>query len=254
MINARLFRSGVLCAALTAFSSSLFAQADADGFTNPIASLKLTPDLDQEEFERATLNALKINDPLESWNRRVYHFNYRADEWVMQPVVNSYKRVTPRFFRTGVSNFFNNVGDVPNLFNSILQLKGKRALDTTARLLLNTTIGIGGLFDPATHMGIRRQPEDFGQTLGVYGVPSGPYLMLPLLGPSNLRDTTGELVDYGIHSQIDFYSDDMPSLALLELIDLRYKIPLRYGQLNSPFEYEKLRYVYEAARALQIAD
>jgi phospholipid-binding lipoprotein MlaA len=115
---------------------------------------------------------------------------------VFLPVVDGYRYVTPSFLRTGVSNFFNNLGDVPNLLNSLLQLKGHRSMETTGRLLLNTTIGIAGLWDPATAMGLPRQTEDFGQTLGFYGVPAGAYLVLPILGPSNLRDTGGLIVDY----------------------------------------------------------
>ena len=117
-------------------------QIDADGFTQPLKSLQFNPGLDQREFERATLTALEVYDPLESWNRRVYHFNYRFDEWVFLPVVNGYRYVTPGFVRSGVSNFFNNLGDIPNLLNSLFQFKGERSLETTGRLLVNTTIGI----------------------------------------------------------------------------------------------------------------
>nr|WP_263147557.1 VacJ family lipoprotein [Pseudomonas sp. RIT-PI-AD] len=230
-----------------------------DGFTQPLRDLKFNPGLDQREFERSTWQALTVYDPLESWNRRVYHFNYRFDEWVLLPVVNGYQYVTPSFVRTGVSNFFSNIGDVPNLLNSLLQLKGKRALQTTGRLLLNTTVGIVGLWDPATRWGLPKQSEDFGQTLGYYGVPGGPYLMLPLLGPSNLRDTGGLVFDFGAESQINYLnlsdlSSEYPEITLLRGIDKRYTTNLRYGQLNSPFEYEKIRYVYTEARKLQIAE
>lgn len=102
-------------------------KVDADGFKEPLTKLKFNPGLDQREFERSTLTALNVYDPLESWNRRVYHFNYRFDQWVFLPVVNGYRYVTPSFLRTGVSNFFNNLGDVPNLLNSLLQLKGHRS-------------------------------------------------------------------------------------------------------------------------------
>ncbi|NER66047.1 VacJ family lipoprotein, partial [Pseudomonas sp. MAFF212427] len=159
---------------VTALLATGLAQADetpprasvveSDGFTEPLKALKFNPGLDQREFERSTLTALNVYDPLESMNRRLYHFNYRFDQWVLLPVVNGYRYVTPSFLRTGVSNFFSNVGDVPNLFNSLLQFKGKRSMEITARLLLNTTIGIAGLWDPATKMGLPHQSEDFGQT------------------------------------------------------------------------------------------
>lgn len=232
---------------------------DQDGFTEPMTKLKFNPGLDQREFERSTLSALNVYDPLESWNRRVYHFNYRFDQWVALPVVDGYRYITPSFLRTGVSNFFNNLGDVPNLVNSLLQFKGQRSLDITGRLLLNTTLGIGGLWDPATAMGLPRQSEDFGQTLGFYGVPGGAYLMLPILGPSNLRDTAGLAVDYTAESAINYLnvskvSANHPEIWVLRGIDKRYQTNFRYGQLNSPFEYEKVRYVYTEARKLQIAE
>ncbi|WP_442968451.1 MlaA family lipoprotein [Pseudomonas sp. S37] len=232
---------------------------EADGFLDPLRELKFNPGLDQREFERSTLEALNVYDPLESLNRRIYHFNYRLDQWVLLPLVNGYQYVTPGFVRTGVSNFFNNLGDVPNLFNSVLQLKAKRSAEITARLMFNTLIGVGGLWDPATSMGLPRQSEDFGQTLGFYGVPEGPYLMLPLLGPSNLRDTTGLVVDYAGEQAINYLnvaeaSTDHPEIFALRVVDKRYTTKFRYGQLNSPFEYEKVRYVYTQARKLQIAE
>ncbi|WP_394561154.1 VacJ family lipoprotein [Aquipseudomonas alcaligenes] len=233
--------------------------ADADGFTNPMQQLQFNPYLDQREFERATLDALHVYDPWESWNRRVYHFNYRFDEWVFLPVVRGYRYVTPGFVRSGVSNFFGNLGDVPNLLNSLLQFKGKRSLQTTGRLLVNTTVGIAGLWDPASRIGLPKQSEDFGQTLGFYGVPDGPYVMLPLLGPSNLRDTGGKVFDFVAENQINYLnvaevSSDHPEITALKVVDMRHTTNFRYGQMNSPFEYEKVRYVYREARKLQIAE
>ncbi|WP_280286296.1 VacJ family lipoprotein [Pseudomonas sp. BN415] len=242
--------------------ASPFARAqepDQDGFTQPLKDLKFNPGLDQREFERSTLDALSVYDPYESWNRRVYHFNYRFDEWVFLPVVRGYRYVTPGFVRSGVSNFFSNLGDVPNLLNSLLQLKGQRSMEITGRLLLNTTIGVVGLWDPAARIGLPKQTEDFGQTLGYYGVSDGPYLMLPILGPSNLRDTGGLVVDYVADYQINFLnvpevSSDHPEITALRMVDKRYTTKFRYGQLNTPFEYEKLRYVYTESRRLQIAE
>ncbi len=248
---------------LTLLLAAGLAQAapavEDDGFTNPMEQLQFNPYLDQREFERSTLGALNVYDPWESWNRRVYHFNYRADEWVLLPVVRGYRYVTPGFVRSGVSNFFSNLGDIPNLLNSLLQFKGKRSLQTTGRLLVNTTIGIAGLWDPATRMGLPKQNEDFGQTLGFYGVPDGPYVVLPLLGPSNLRDTGGRVVDFVADSQINYLnvpevSRDHPEIFALRVVDTRHTTNFRYGQLNSPFEYEKVRYVYHEARKLQIAE
>lgn len=251
----------LLLAGLILASGAAWAQQpaipDEDGFAHPLRSLEFNAGLDQTVFENATFQALEVYDPFEPVNRRIYQFNYQLDQWVLLPVVRGYQRVTPRLVRNGVSNFFDNLGDVPNLVNSALQLKGERAMRTTARLLFNTIIGVGGLWDPATRMGLPRQPEDFGQTLGFYGVPAGPYIVLPVLGPSNLRDTGGRVVDTGIHQQVDFlnyadFSGDHPELLLLEAVNTRYTTPFRYGQLNSPFEYSKVRYVYMRARQLQI--
>ncbi|MGV8844195.1 MAG: VacJ family lipoprotein [Pseudomonas sp.] len=231
----------------------------SDGFTEPLQYLKFNPGLDQREFERSNLNALNVYDPLESWNRRVYHFNYRFDEWAFLPLVRGYRYVTPQLVRTGVSNFFSNLGEVPSLVNSLLQLKAQRSMRSTARLLFNTVLGVGGLWDPATRFGLPRQREDFGQTLGFYGVPAGPYLMLPLLGPSNLRDTGGLVADLSVESQVNFldvpdYSRQHPQVTALQVLDQRAINDFRYGQLNSPFEYDKLRYFYTEARKLQISD
>ena len=116
-----------------------------------------------------------------------------------------------------------------------------------------------GLWDPATLMGLPKQREDFGQTLGFYGSPAGPYLMLPILGPSNLRDTTGLVVDFGVAQQINYLnvselSSSHPEIIVLRGIDQRSTTSFRYGQLNSPFEYEKLRFFYTESRKLQIAE
>jgi len=195
MLLPLLLLSGLACADTPA--------VDEDGFTHPLRNLEFNPGLDQREFERATFQALDVYDPFESVNRRIYHFNYRLDQWVMLPVVRGYRYVTPQPVRTGVSNFFANLGEIPTLFNSVAQLKGQRAANATARFLFNSILGVGGLWDPATRMGLVRQSEDFGQTLGYWGVPQGPYLIIPALGPSNLRDATGRVTDFAVERQVE---------------------------------------------------
>ena len=259
MARTSLLMAALLCAGLAQADESTVQKVDSDGFKQPLQVLKFNPGLDQREFERSTLTALNVYDPLENMNRRLYHFNYRFDEWVFLPVVNGYTYITPSFLRTGVSNFFSNLGEVPSLVNSLMQFKGKRALDTSGRLLVNTTLGVAGLWDPATWFGLQKQSEDFGQTLGFYGVPNGAYLVLPILGPSNLRDTTGLVFDFAVENQINFLnvsevSSNHPELWALRAVDRRYSNSFRYGQMNSPFEYEKVRYVYTEARKLQIAE
>src|SRR5690554_4854214 len=249
--------ASLLLLSLTNFSYA--EQVDDDGFKNPLQRLKFNQHAGQHEVERASLEALHIDDPLEQWNRRVYHFNYRFDQWVFLPTVKGYTKITPHFVRTGVSNFFSNLGEIPTLANSILQLKGHRAMETTARILFNTILGVGGLWDPATKMGLPKNNEDFGQTLGYYGVPHGPYLMLPFLGPSNLRDSGGLVADFALERSVNWLNmgDEgkrSPEIYGLQIVDQRYITQLRYGQLNSPFEYEKIRYAYTKSRELKIAE
>lgn len=133
-------------------------------------------------------------DPLEGWNRGVQKFNDGVDDAVLKPVAEAYVKVVPSFVRTGIGNFFGNLGDGWSALNHLLQGKPEGALNMTLRLAVNTTFGLGGVLDVAGEAGLERRSEDLGQTLGVWGVPSGPYLVLPLLGPSSLRDTVGTAV------------------------------------------------------------
>lgn len=134
-------------------------------------------------------------DPFEPLNRSVYAFNDGLDRAVLKPAAQGYKKVTPQFVQTGVSNFFSNAKYPVTLVNNLLQGKVGAAASDTARFVLNTTFGLGGLLDPATLSGLDRNDEDFGQTLGKWGVPPGPYLMVPFLGPYSLRDGLGSFVD-----------------------------------------------------------
>ena len=134
-------------------------------------------------------------DPFESMNRAVFTFNENADEYVIKPVAEAYQFVLPDFVRTGVTNFFSNIGDVFVAANNLLQGKPADAANDIGRFLVNSTIGILGLFDVATEAGLEKNKEDFGQTLGAWGVPSGPYVVLPLFGPSSVRDTAGLALD-----------------------------------------------------------
>lgn len=135
------------------------------------------------------------SDPWESWNLRVHAFNEHLDAAVLRPVATTYVRLVPPVARRGVSNVFGNILDVTVLLNNVLQLKLGDAASDGGRILLNTTVGIGGLIDVATEAGLERNYEDFGQTLGKWGVGPGPYMVLPLFGPSNVRDTFGLFAD-----------------------------------------------------------
>lgn len=129
------------------------------------------------------------NDPFEPYNRGMTTFNDKVDEAVLKPVATAYRDVTPRLVRTGVSNFFANLGDAWSFVNNVLQLRAEEALDSLVRFNVNTVFGLGGVFDIASEMNIERHKQDLGLTLGHWGVPAGPYLVLPLLGPSTVRDT-----------------------------------------------------------------
>jgi phospholipid-binding lipoprotein MlaA len=134
-------------------------------------------------------------DPLEPFNRKALEFNEGVDSIVLKPVATVYRQQVPALVRTGVSNFFNNMSDGWSFVNSALQFKFGNAAENFMRLNVNTFLGLGGILDIASDLNIERHREDFGQTLGRWGVPAGPYIMLPLLGPSTLRDALSLTVD-----------------------------------------------------------
>jgi phospholipid-binding lipoprotein MlaA len=135
-------------------------------------------------------------DPYESFNRSVYKFNERVDRAVLRPTARAYRAVLPQFVRTSIGNFFSNINDVRVVLNQTLQGKFTTAYADFGRVAINSTLGVLGLFDIASEAGIEKHQEDFGQTLGWYGVQPGPYIMLPLFGPSNARDTVGWGADW----------------------------------------------------------
>ena len=166
-------------------------------------------------------------DPFERFNRSSFAFNDALDRAVAKPVAKAYKKVTPRVVRTGVSNFVSNLGTITTVVNDVLQGKMKQAGHDSGRFLLNSTLGLGGLFDPASAAGLERNNEDFGQTLGKWGVKSGPYLMLPLLGPSTVRDTVARLPDLRLcvefrHARWLEGGDCEPTLELLEELGVSF--------------------------------
>ena len=130
----------------------------------------------------------EINDPFEDLNRDIFIFNEKLDEKLLQPAALTYRKVTPQFARTGVTNFFNNLEEIDTTINQVLQGEIKYAFNDAGRFVINSTIGLFGLIDVASKMGLEKHEEDFGQTLGVWGFDSGPYIMIPFLGPSNPRD------------------------------------------------------------------
>lgn len=165
-------------------------------------------------------------DPLEPLNRQVYAFNDAFDRAIARPVARGYRRVTPGPVQQGIGNFFRNLDDVAVLANSVLQLKGYKSAATTFRLVFNSTVGLFGLIDVARGLGVPKQNEDFGQTLGHWGLGPGPYLVLPVLGPSNLRDGTGRVVDAQYDPLDEITDDDREywGATLLYAIDYRAQL------------------------------
>lgn len=194
-------------------------------------------------------------DPWEGFNRAVFRFNDTADRWVLKPVSVSYRQITPIFVQSGVSNFFGNLREVTNTTNSILQWKWGQAGNDAGRFLINTTVGIVGLFDVAQHVGLEPSDgEDFGQTLATWGMPSGPYLVMPLLGPSTLRDGPASVVDYYTDpiSYVD-HTATRNSLYFTDMIQQRAGL-LKAEMLLNGDRYVLLRDAYLQRREYLIND
>jgi len=203
-------------------------------------------------------NPLDRWDPLGGFNRRVYRFNARFDRWIVMPLVRGYRFIFPSFARTAFQNFFANIDEVTVFSNSILQLAPEKAVGTLARTVINTTFGLAGLWDPATRVGLEAYNEDFGQTLGHFGVPPGPYLVVPLLGPSSLREGTGQIADrlliwgveYAILGDLQYV---FSALYPAEILVSRNATNFIYGELG-PFEYELVRYFFMEYREALVED
>ena len=204
----------------------------------------------------ATTGNGDARDPLEGFNRGVYKFNQTADEYVFNPIGRGYNAVTPAVVDEGVTNFFSNLGEIANFANNLLQMDFDGAANTVVRFMMNSTIGIGGFFDVARE-GVPPEREDFGQTLAYWGVGSGPYLVLPFLGPSTVRDTTGRVADTFMNP-ITYIESDTAQYGLVALgfIDLKSDL-LTTGDLVSEAaldEYEFVKNAYFERRRNQIED
>ncbi|MEM1232218.1 MAG: VacJ family lipoprotein, partial [Pseudomonadota bacterium] len=198
-----------------------------------------------------------VNDPWNGANRGLYRFNAAVDDVFLMPLVRGYRRFTPGFARTGVTNFFDNLDDIRSTINLALQGRPRRTGTMTLRFLSNTVLGLGGLFDVASRFGLPRYEEDFGQTLGRYGVDSGPYVVLPLFGPSSLRDAIGRAVDAGFLALIDPLGLNQNGergilYYPLLVIDTRHTTAFQYFETGSPFEYALVRKLYTELRELEI--
>ncbi|MCV6615648.1 MAG: VacJ family lipoprotein [Cellvibrionaceae bacterium] len=194
-------------------------------------------------------------DPWEGFNRSMFEFNEVVDGFIFKPIAKGYRAVTPDVVETGVSNFFNNIGELGNIANDLLQAKFEQAANDTSRLLINSSLGVVGIFDVAKHMGLQRnEGEDFGQTLAAWGVDSGPYMVLPFLGPVTVRDGLGMPVD--MYTSPVGYIDHVPtrnSTRGMQFIDVRAGL-LDIEDTISGDKYSFMRDAYLQRREYLIKD
>lgn len=209
---------------------------------------------------------MTINDSFEPFNRRMYAFNTQFDKKVAYPVSRVYQVVIPKPVRKGIANFYNNFKEIPTVVNSLLQLRPKKAFNALGRFVVNSTVGILGTADVASKIGIKKDWETMGDTLGYYGVPTGSYVVLPVIGPSTVRDVVGSVpdtlmegaarkaaekelfFDTGVFDK-NVYGFTRPVVTGL---NARSLIDFRYGDLNSPFEYDLVKAVFYNYRKLQV--
>ena len=193
-------------------------------------------------------------DPWEGFNRPVFSFNDTLDTYALKPVAKGYQAVTPQFFEDGVHNVFRNIGDVTNLANNLLQGKVHDAGVAGGRLIFNTTFGLLGFFDVASEMGLQRNDEDFGQTLGACGLGSGPYLVVPFLGPSSLRDAPAKIPDSFLGPYL--YIDHVPTRNVtraVNVVDTRASL-LSAEKMVSGDKYIFVRNAYLQNREFRVKD
>jgi phospholipid-binding lipoprotein MlaA len=191
-------------------------------------------------------HAQSPNDPFEKTNRAIFGFNEALDTAVLTPVAKGYQAVVPELMRAGVTNFFGNFGDGWSAINNALQGKGEAAATMVARVATNTLFGIGGIFDVASDLGMERQSEDFGQTLGRWGMPAGPYVVWPLLGPSTARDTLGRPLDLAWSPSLAINDGGVNiGLSALNLIDTRANL-LSASRVVDGLAFDKYTFIRDA--------
>ncbi|PRB82062.1 VacJ family lipoprotein [Pseudomonas sp. MYb185] len=231
---------------LNATTCSLLAGALALSVIAPVAA-----DDDDYDYEAE----YRDPDPWEPMNRVIFRFNDTLDTYALKPVAKGYDRVMPQFLNDGVTNVFNNLGEPKNLINNTLQGKFHDAGIDLARFLMNTTVGVVGVFDVATRMGLQRNDEDFGQTLGAWGVQSGPYVMLPLFGPSTVRDGSAfALEGYTVYNYADTDHVRTRNTAVgLDIVDTRAGL-LSQERLIRGDKYRFIRNAWLQNREYKVKD
>lgn len=207
--------------------------------------------------ESASTEFLKVYDPWENFNRRSYAFNYYFDKYFFVPVIQTYSFFTPNLMQKGVKNFYSNSKNVQTIINSGVQGKFRKFMRSLGRFSMNSILGGFGLVDVATKLEMPLDYEDFGLTLSHYGVGDGPYVVIPFLGPSNLRDAFGSglgtLLTPEIHPYTLTDAIDMSDIGIraLESVNARKQVNFKYYGTGSPFEYEYLRFFYREFRDIQ---
>jgi len=205
-----------------------------------------------------TSKIMKAYDPFESFNRRVYYFNYEFDKWALLPVTNTYSFFFPQTARTGVKHFFSNLYEPVSAVNGALILDSKVFFTSLGRFLINSTVGIFGVFDVASHFHLIQHKVTLNETLAIYGVGRGAYLILPFFGPSDMRKAGSGLGTFVLRMPLDpinvFTGEVWEDLVIasVDKIDLRSRIPFRYYESGTPFEYEYVRLLYLRATDLNI--
>jgi phospholipid-binding lipoprotein MlaA len=242
LANAQAFAEAAKAAAVSEAHPSAPAEGSAEPPPPPV-----TP---------ADAPSMRTYDPWSGANRFIYRFNARFDEAVFFPVTNVYRKA-PSPIRTGIRNFFSNLTEIDSTLNGALQWRLKVGGRAVSRFVINSTIGIGGLFDVAKHWKLPQERTGFSDTLGKWGVHPGPYLVIPLLGPSTLRDGGGYLADYGVNYGVNLFNMYRGGvswgLGVLDAINVRSNVDFRYYASGSPFEYENIRFLYVRKRLIEDA-
>ena len=204
-------------------------------------------------FSSISVVSEEVNDPFEEINRKTYAFNEKLDEILVKPIAETYSKAPPKI-KNGVTNFFNNLEEVDTFINQLLQGKPKKSLNDLTRFIINTTIGIGGFIDVASKMGLQRHEEDFGQTLAVWGVSEGPYIMLPFLGPSTLRDTVSRPVSSFLSVSFHMTETDVNiALKSIDALETRERL-LDVESLLSGDKYSFVKDAYIQSIMYEVKD
>ena len=244
-------RGALLISVFSMAACSTGPTLETEGYSEPVFTAERILSRDAE-----TRAASDVYDRWQGMNRRIYNFNYHFDRYLFLPATRGYQNITPDVAEKGVSNFFDNLKDVNSFLNSVLQLSPKKSAQSLGRVAVNSTIGLLGLIDVATMFGIDRPEEDFGQTLGRWGAGAGPYLVLPVKGPSSLRDGIGLIPDSLVNSYLldQIFTEDGALVAsVLDAIQTRSRVKFRYYETGSAFEYETVRWLWTTKRELDVA-